>query len=66
MTSTAGTTLLEEARSIAASATNAYYGGNQYVFEEAAKLPTTLALVDIAASLRVLCADRPQHDPKRP
>ena len=66
MTTTTGTTLLEEARSIAAGATNAYYDGNQYVFEEAAKLATTLALVDIAASLRALCADRPQHDPNRP
>jgi hypothetical protein len=46
--------------------TNAYYDGNQYVFEEAAKLATTLVLVDIAASLRVLCADRPQHDPNLP
>ena len=66
MTTPSGTTLLEEARSIAAGATNAYYDGNQYVFEEAAKLATTLALVDIAESLRVLCADRPQHDPNRP
>ena len=66
MTTTTGRTLLEEARSIAAGATSAYYDGNQYVFEEAAKLATTLALVDIAESLRVLCDDRPQHDPNRP
>jgi hypothetical protein len=68
MTTTTGTTLLEDARSIAAGATNAYYNGNQHqhVFEEAAKLATTLALVDIAASLRELCAERPQHDPHRP
>ena len=66
MTRTTSTTLLEEARSIAAGATNAYYDGNQYVFEEAAKLATTLALVDIAESLRALCGDRPQHDPNRP
>ena len=66
MTSPPGTTLLEEARSIAAGATNAYYDGNQYVFEEAAKLATTLALVDIAESLRALSAERPQHDPGRP
>ena len=66
MTTPTGTTLLEEARSIAAGATTAYYDGNQYVFDEAAKLATTLALVDIAASLRELCADRPQHDPNRP
>jgi hypothetical protein len=65
MTTTTGTTLLEEARSIAAGATNAYYNGNQYVFEEAAKLATTLALVDIAESLRALCGDRPQHHPSR-
>ena len=66
MTSPPGTTLLEDARSIAAGATNAYYNGNQYVFEEAAKLATTLALVDIAESLRALCAERPQRDPNRP
>lgn len=66
MTTTTGSTLLEEARSIAAGAANAYYDGNQHVFEEAAKLATTLALVDIAGSLRVLCADRPQHDPNQP
>ena len=65
-TTTTGTTLLVEARSIAAGATSAYYDGNQYVFEEAAKLATTLALVDIAESLRVLCGDRPRHDPNRP
>jgi hypothetical protein len=64
-TTTGGTTLLEEARSIAAGATNAYYNGNQYVFEEAAKLATTLALVDIAESLRALVGDRPEHDPSR-
>ena len=63
---TTGTSLLEDARSIAAAATSAYYDGNQYVFEEAAKLATTLALVDIATSLHELCADRPQHDPNRP
>ena len=65
MTTPPGTTLLEEARSIAAGATNAYHDGNQYVFEEAAKLATTLALVDIAQSLRALCAERPQHDSSR-
>jgi hypothetical protein len=60
-----GTTLLDEARSLAAGATTAYYDGNQYVFEEAAKLATTLALVDIAESLRVLCGRQPQHGPSR-
>ena len=64
-TTTNGTTLIEEARSIAAGAANAYYNGNQYVFEEAAKLATTLALVDIAESLRALVGDRPEHDPSR-
>src|SRR5262245_4431245 len=62
MTTSPGATLLEEARSLAAGATSAYYDGNQHVFEEAAKLATTLALVDIAESLRELCADRLQHD----
>lgn len=66
MTPPTGATLLGEARSLAAGATTAYYNGNQYVFEEAAKLATTLALVDIAESLRVLCGERPQHDPNRP
>jgi len=65
MTTSPGATLLEEARSLAAGATNAYYDGNQHVFEEAAKLATTLALVDIAESLRELCADRLQHDSNR-
>jgi hypothetical protein len=65
MTTPPGTTLLEEARSVAAGATTAYYNGNQHVFEEAAKLATTLALVDIAESLRELCGDRPRHDPNR-
>jgi hypothetical protein len=65
MTTSPGRTLLEEARSIAAGATNAYYDGNQHVFEEAAKLATTLALVDIAESLRGLCEDRLQHDSNR-
>jgi hypothetical protein len=55
MPTTTSATILEEARSLAAGATNAYYNGNQYVFEEAAKLATTLALVDIAESLQVLC-----------
>ncbi|HYJ66919.1 MAG TPA: hypothetical protein VEX15_04575 [Nocardioidaceae bacterium] len=66
MPTTTGATILEEARSLAAGATRAYYDGNQYVFEEAAKLATTLALVDIAGSLRVLCGEQPQHDPNRP
>lgn len=65
MTTTTGTSLLEEARSIAAGATNAYYNGNQYVFEEAAKLATTLALVDIAESLRALVAERARPDAAR-
>ena len=51
---------------VAAGATDAYYNGNEHVFEEAAKLATTLALVDIAESLRALCAERPRHDPNRP
>ncbi|HKE70833.1 MAG TPA: hypothetical protein VKB55_16355 [Nocardioidaceae bacterium] len=63
MTMSTETSLLEEARSVAAGATNAYYNGNQHVFEEAAKLATTLALVDIAESLRALVAQRPQYDP---
>lgn len=62
---TTDTTLLEEARSVATGATNAYYNGNQHVFEEAAKLATTLALVDIAESLRALRGERPRHDPTR-
>jgi hypothetical protein len=62
MTMSTETSLLEEARSVAAGATNAYYNGNQHVFEEAAKLATTLALVDIAESLRALVAQRPQYD----
>ncbi|MGH3453457.1 MAG: hypothetical protein ACRDP2_03495 [Nocardioidaceae bacterium] len=66
MIPTTDTTLLEEARSVAAGATNAYYNGNQHVFEEAAKLATTLALVDIAESLRALRPERPQHNPNRP
>ncbi len=62
MTMSTETSLLEEARSVAAGATNAYYNGNQHVFEEAAKLATTLALVDIAESLRALVAQRPQYN----
>ena len=62
MPTTTSTTILEEARSLAAGATNAYYNGNQYVFEEAAKLATTLALVDIAESLRALGGQQPQHN----